>query len=55
MFYKRLEEGTFEIPSAQEGSIEMSHGDLSMLLDGVDLGSVRRRRRFRLKEACGGE
>jgi transposase len=48
LFYKRLETGTFEMPRSIEGRMEMSHGELGMLLDGVDLSSVRRRRRFRL-------
>jgi len=51
LFYKRLEEGTYEVPLGPGGSVEMTDGELSMLLDGVDLSSVRRRRRFRLARA----
>ena len=54
IFYKRLEEGTYELPMGSGGSVEMTDGDLSMLLDGVDLSSVRRRRRFRLGGAGAG-
>ena len=45
--YKRLEAGTFRFPSAQTGGVEIRAADLQMLLDGVDLASVKRGRRYR--------
>jgi transposase len=49
IWYKRLEEGTFRfpVPSAQGHGIEIRAADLAMLLDGVDLESVKRRKRYR--------
>jgi transposase len=49
IWYKRLEEGCFRFPRAEEGqtSVTISATDLAMLLDGVDLQSVRRRKRYR--------
>src|SRR6202795_3144225 len=47
ILYKRLEEGTFRFPQAQAASVEIRAADLQMLLDGVDLDSVKRRRRYR--------
>jgi transposase len=54
IFYKRLERGTFELPSSSaarsdEGSagIEMRWSDLALLLEGIELSSVRRRRWWR--------
>lgn len=48
IWYKRLEEGTFRFPAATNSpSIEIRAADLAMLLDGVDLGSVRRHKRYR--------
>jgi transposase len=49
IWYKRLEEGTFRFPAAAaEGQgVEIRAADLAMLLDGVDLDSVRRRKRYR--------
>jgi transposase len=50
LFYKRLEEGVFHFPTAVDAavaSLEIRAADLTMLLDGVDLESVRRRRRYR--------
>jgi transposase len=47
--YKRLEKGTFRFPApsdAEATSVAVKATDLIMLLDGVDLQSVRRRPRY---------
>lgn len=49
LWYKRLEKGTFKFPSATSGRarrVEVKVSDLMMLLDGVDLRSVRRQKRY---------
>ena len=54
IWYKRLEQGTFQLPAAaasessgeSPGRIEMQADQLAMLLGGIDLTSVRRRKRF---------
>jgi len=48
IWYKRLEEGTFAAPrpAADAKSVQLSAEDLSLLLSGVDLASVRRRKRY---------
>ena len=48
LWHKRLEAGTFRFPAASEeqSSVSISATDLVMLLDGVDLASVRRRKRY---------
>ena len=52
IWYRRLEKGTFQLPSIEgEGQqVELSASDLSLLLDGIDLGSVRRRKRYQRPE-----
>lgn len=45
--YKRLEIGTFRFPAADKAGVEIRAADLQMLLDGVELDSVKRRRRYR--------
>src|SRR5437867_12197051 len=45
--YKRLEAGTFRFPAAAAAGVEIRAADLQMLLDGVDLASVKRGRRYR--------
>src|SRR5580692_10321872 len=54
VWYKRLEEGTFRFPPASdEGhSLEIRGADLTMLLDGVDLDSVKRQKRYRRPRAA---
>ena len=48
IYYKRLERGTFELPLLDENAdtVELSWDELVMLVEGVELGSVRRRRRY---------
>lgn len=48
LWYKRLEEGTFRLPAAQRGgaSVELKASELAMLLAGIDLTSIKRRKRF---------
>ena len=48
IWYKRLESGTFQLPVAKEGSIEIDHTDLSLLLSGIDLTSAKRRKRYQV-------
>ncbi|MBK6932447.1 MAG: IS66 family insertion sequence element accessory protein TnpB [Saprospirales bacterium] len=45
---KRLERGTFELPHAADrgASVLMSWEELVFILEGVKLGSVRRRKRY---------
>jgi len=45
--YKRLEAGTFRFPAADAAGVEIRAADLQMLLDGVDLASIKRGRRYR--------
>ncbi|UUO06179.1 IS66 family insertion sequence element accessory protein TnpB [Blastopirellula sp. J2-11] len=53
LWYKRLEAGTFRLPrAANEASrLEISAADLSLILSGVELSSVKRRKRYRRSEA----
>jgi transposase len=43
---KRLERGTYRIPAATAGRVEMTAADLAALLAGIDLDSARRRPRY---------
>lgn len=46
VYYKRLERGKFRVPrvNAQTTSLELDALELSLLLDGIDVSSVRRPR-----------
>jgi len=58
LWYKRLEQGTFVVPPADASRPALgTHGlsiraaELAMLLDGVDLGSIKRRKRYQRPQA----
>ena len=47
MYYKQLEKGTFEVPKIKESdSVELSWSDLVMLLEGIEIKSIKRRKRY---------
>ena len=48
LWYKRLEKGTFRMPVAKPSasSLELKASELAMLLEGIDLRSIKRRERF---------
>lgn len=48
LLYKRLEKGTFQIPlnPADQPSIELAYDVLLMLLEGIDVTSIKRRPRY---------
>jgi len=57
IWYKRLEKGTFVFPSIDVETdksipckLQVRASDLMMLLDGVDLKSVKRQKRFSLSK-----
>lgn len=49
LLYKRLERGTFAIPTPPDaaGRVEIDGGDLHLLLEGIDPSVGRRRRWYR--------
>jgi len=52
LWYKRLEEGTFKLPrlNPSQHSVELQASELAMILDGIDLSSVKRVRRYHREE-----
>jgi transposase len=49
LWYKRLEAGSFEIPTTAEGDgIELQAAQLAMILSGIDLKRAHQRKRFQL-------
>jgi len=47
LYYKQLERGTFALPTAANSStISLSWSSLVMLLEGIELQSVKRRKRY---------
>ncbi len=48
LFYKRLEAGTYQLPTTADDAagIEIGATDLALLLNGIDLRSAKRRKRY---------
>jgi len=48
IWYKRLEAGRYELPmnSTERGDVRIDARQLRLILDGIDLGSVTRRKRY---------
>jgi len=46
LWYKRLEAGVFRFPQGGAESAEVSATELTLLLEGIDLRDVRRRKRY---------
>jgi len=54
IWMKRLEVGSFELPRADDGtspSVKITASQLSLILDGIELSSVRRRKRYQWRSA----
>ena len=52
LWYKRLEEGTFKLPriEPEQTSVELRASELAMMLDGIDLRSIKRSKRYSRKK-----
>ncbi len=48
LYYKRLEEGTFEVPTydPKVGSIALSYAQMVMLVDGLTIKNIEKRKRY---------
>jgi len=46
LWYKRLEAGVFQFPPDCADAAEISSADLGLILEGIDLRSVKRQKRF---------
>jgi len=48
LYYKRLEEGTFELPNYEisQGVIQLSYTQMVMLIDGVSILNIKRRKQY---------
>jgi len=46
LYLRRLERGTFAFPKSDGAEISITATELAMILGGIELGSVKRRRRY---------
>jgi len=56
LFYKRLEKGTFQLPahSSDQAGIPLSYEQWMLILEGIDLGSIKHRPRYQGMTAAKG-
>ena len=47
IWYKRLEQGVFRFPTKSGNAHQVSSSDLALMLEGIDLSGVKRRKRYR--------
>jgi transposase len=50
LWYKRLESGVFRFPAEGPEAKEITTSDLGLILEGIDLRSVKRQKRFALSQ-----
>ena len=58
MWYKVLQRGTFRFPDLKNlvsAGVEIDISTLRLILDGIDLGSVRRQRRYKIDVSVDGQ
>ena len=60
IWYQQLQQGTYQLPGEdaleEQQALEVTRSQLSLILDGIDLASVRQRTRFQLsREALHGD
>jgi transposase len=46
LWYKRLEEGVFRLPTGKGASVELDTSELAMILEGIDPESAKREKRY---------
>lgn len=53
IWYKQLEQGRFELPASTSASdrVDLDATQLRLILDGIDLSSVKRRKRYAHRDA----
>ena len=52
LYYKRLEQGTYELPvgNSSDSSMNITHQQLQFILQGVSLGKIEYRKRYQKKD-----
>jgi transposase len=55
IFYKRLEKGTFQLPriANSQACLDLPYEELMLILEGIDLSHIRRRRRYSVQKELG--
>jgi len=47
IWYKKLEQGAFQLPGDGSNKVSLSYTQLKLILEGIDLTSIRQRKRYK--------
>ncbi len=50
IWMKKLEAGVFELPAHEGNKVQLDRTQLTLILEGIDLSSIKKRKRFCLKK-----
>lgn len=51
IWYKKLEQGTFQLPSNDNEKILLDYTQLKLILEGIDLHSIEKRKRYQYRQS----
>lgn len=46
LYYKRLEEGSFRVPTLDAGGVQLEVAELTLILEGIELAGATKQKRF---------
>lgn len=52
IWYKKLEQGTFQLPSQGDEKVLLNYTQLKLILEGIDLKTVRQRKRYKHRQTA---
>ena len=50
IWYKKLERGTFQLPTSDVDKRQLNYTQLKLILEGIDLSSIRQRKRYHYRQ-----
>ena len=52
IWYKKLEQGSFQLPVNREEKMQLSYTQLKLILEGIDLRSIHQRKRYTCRQSA---
>lgn len=50
IWYKKLEQGTFQLPGKTSEKTQLDYTQLKLILEGIDLSSIQQRKRYKHRQ-----
>ena len=51
IWYKKLEQGTFQLPTTSEEKTQLNYTQLKLIIEGIDLSSIQQRKRYKHRQS----